>query len=96
MDESESEDSDPSVIDATVVPQPSFVEQVVHTKFGVLLACFGVLAILGLPLIWVSRAFTRKEKFFWSIVVTLYTLALCAMTGYALWFLWQQLSAMQS
>lgn len=43
--------------------------------FGML---FGVTGALGLPLLWFSPVFTRKEKWLWSIVNGLYTLGLIA------------------
>lgn len=41
--------------------------------FGIL---FGVTGALGLPLLWGSPAFSRKEKWVWSIINCLYTLGL--------------------
>ena len=49
--------------------------------FGIL---FGVTGALGLPLLWYSPAFTRKEKWLWSIVNSLYTLGLIAIAIAAL------------
>ena len=57
---------------------------------AVLLLCFGVLGFFGVPLICVSRGFSRKEKFVWSTIVILYTLALIAMTAVSIWFAWRQ------
>lgn len=57
---------------------------------AVLLLCFGVLGFLGVPLICISRAFSRKEKFWWSTIVILYTLALFAIAGASLWLVWRQ------
>ncbi|MGN6543608.1 MAG: hypothetical protein ACTHK7_01050 [Aureliella sp.] len=37
---------------------------------------FGVMAVLGLPLLWYSPVFSRKEKFWWSVAVIFYTLVL--------------------
>ncbi|MCO6457571.1 MAG: hypothetical protein J5I93_19900 [Pirellulaceae bacterium] len=47
----------------------------------VLSLLFFVMAILGLPLLWKSRAFSLAAKIVLSIVVTLYTLALFAGVG---------------
>lgn len=47
---------------------------------------FGVMAVLGLPLLWYSPAFSRKEKFWWSIAITFYTLVLAAIAA-AAWML---------
>lgn len=43
--------------------------------FGML---FGVTGALGLPLLWTSPVFTRKEKWLWSLINILYTLGLIA------------------
>lgn len=43
--------------------------------FGML---FGVTGALGLPLLWYSPVFTRKEKWLWSIINMLYTMGLIA------------------
>ena len=53
-----------------------------------LLLLFGVLAVLGLPLLWYSPAFSRKEKIIWSIVIPIYTLALFAIAAGCCWFAW--------
>lgn len=47
----------------------------------VLSLLFFVMAILGLPLLWKSRAFSLASKVLLSIIVTLYTLALFAGVG---------------
>lgn len=39
---------------------------------------FGVTGALGLPLLWFSPAFSRSEKWLWTIVNTLYTAGLLA------------------
>ena len=41
--------------------------------FGLL---FGVTGALGLPLLWYSPAFNRKEKWLWSLVNVVYTAVL--------------------
>ncbi|MGN6133956.1 MAG: hypothetical protein ACTHOU_05610 [Aureliella sp.] len=47
---------------------------------------FGVTAALGLPLLWYSPAFSRQEKWWWSIAIVIYTLLLCAIACLAIWF----------
>ncbi len=39
---------------------------------------FGVTGALGLPLLWYSPAFSRREKWIWSIINCIYTAALIA------------------
>ena len=38
-----------------------------------LLMLFGVTAALGIPFLWMSKAFSRNEKIVWSIIVSVYT-----------------------
>ena len=47
---------------------------------------FGVMAVLGLPLLWASPVFSRKEKIWWSLAVTFYTLVLVLIAA-AAWLL---------
>lgn len=70
--------------------EASAIERATSSKWLVLLMCFGVLGVLGVPLICFSRAFTRREKVVWSVIVTLYTIALIALTVAAVWFAWHQ------
>lgn len=49
---------------------------VLHSRPLILGLLFGVMAILGLPLLWYSPAFSRKEKFWWSLAIVFYTLGL--------------------
>ena len=37
---------------------------------------FTTTGFLGLPLLWVNRRFNAAERVIWSVVVTLYTMAL--------------------
>ena len=48
----------------------------IYHKWVVLCMLFGVLGALGIPLLIKSPCFTRLEKWFWSIVIVLYTLLL--------------------
>lgn len=97
VDESESSslsESEPSKTAAAEsvpdAPPPSAIERVIHSRMAVLLLCFGVLGFFGVPLICVSRAFSQKEKYWWSAVVILYTLVLMAITAGCIWFAWRQ------
>ncbi|XZE53444.1 hypothetical protein SH139x_005186 [Planctomycetaceae bacterium SH139] len=57
-----------------------------RSKVAILVTVFLVAGILGLPLIYVSRAFNRLEKVFWTVVVLLYTVAL--FYGLYLYVIW--------
>lgn len=88
MDESSANASSaPSVVKSE---PPSGIERFVNSRWTILLLLFGVLGVLGLPLLWVSRGFSGKEKLIWSIVVTIYTLVLLAIAVGCCWFAWQQ------
>jgi hypothetical protein len=51
---------------------------------------FAVTGFLGLPLLWMSRAFTRQEKIVYSIAVAMYSCGLIALT---IWGVLQTYSA---
>lgn len=51
------------------------------SRWMVLAILFGVTGALGIPLLWVSKRFSLVERIFWSIVVTIYTLALVGVTA---------------
>lgn len=59
----------------------------------VLLSCFFVFAIFGIPLIFMCRKFSPVMKVFWSVVVVLYTLFLFACVGAVLYWTYLQVSA---
>ena len=64
-------------------------------RWVVLMILFLGTGCLGLPLLWSSRAFSHKEKVIWSIVVTLYTLALlAAIVGFCWWLYLRVMSAL--
>lgn len=58
----------------------------------VLLSCFFVFAIFGIPLIFMCRKFSPVMKVFWSAVVILYTLFLFACVGAILYWTWVQVA----
>ncbi len=58
----------------------SLMEQALQNRWAVLGTLFFVTGALGLPLLWVSPAFSRLHKLFWSMLVLLYTGALCGLT----------------
>ncbi|MEX0866952.1 MAG: hypothetical protein WD030_06300, partial [Pirellulales bacterium] len=44
---------------------------------------------LGFPLMWRSAAFSRVEKVFWTLAVTVETILVFAAFGWAMWWCWQ-------
>lgn len=58
----------------------------------VLLSCFFVFAVFGIPLIFMCRKFSPVTKVFWSAVVILYTLFLFACVGGILYWTYLQVS----
>lgn len=68
-------DDDSSPADAVENESSQGISSSRPLVFGIL---FGVTGAIGLPLLWFSPAFTRNEKWLWSIVNTLYTLGLVA------------------
>ena len=57
--------------------------------FGML---FCVTGFLGIPLLWMSRKFSHREKVIWSVVVTIYTLALIGIAVAICWWSYSQIS----
>jgi hypothetical protein len=76
-------------LDAEIVPEPaanarpltSSMRQIVNNPWLVLGLLFFVMAALGLPILWMSRGFSRLSKLVLTVVVLLYTAALF----YAVW-----------
>ena len=62
---------------------------IVDRPWFVLAVLFLVTGVLGLPLLWLSRGFRRGQKWFWTVVVTLYTLALTAAAAGISWHAYQ-------
>ena len=59
-------------------PERSAAAKILDNPWIVLALLFFVTAALGLPLLWISRAFSAPMKILLSIVVMLYTLLLLA------------------
>ena len=71
-------------LDAPVVDEPDLRgswREMVDNPWLVLGTLFFVTAALGLPVLWISRAFSRTNKIILSIVVLLYT----ALLLYVFW-----------
>lgn len=54
------------------------LDHLLQSKPMVLGILFGVTGVLGLPLLWVNRRFSKRERIVWSILTTLWTAALIA------------------
>ncbi|MGI9471704.1 MAG: hypothetical protein ACR2NZ_09250 [Rubripirellula sp.] len=52
---------------------PDATADLIQSKFVVLAVLFCVTGVLGLPLLWMNKKFSKAERWFWSIVVTIYT-----------------------
>jgi hypothetical protein len=52
------------------------LRQFTENKLVVLALLFFVTAVLGIPLLWISSKFSNLERWFWAIVVTVYTAVL--------------------
>lgn len=63
------------------------------TRVLVFVTLFGVTGFLGLPLLWFSGSFSRREKMIWSLVNIVYTLALIAITAAICWWSYLQFKA---
>jgi hypothetical protein len=70
---------------ASQVPRPSRGgsqwEKLLSSRKMILLTLFCVTGFLGLPLLWISRAFSIGEKVLWSVANTIYTLILIGMVA---------------
>ncbi len=78
---------------ANTPQRPPSWRDAVDNPWVVLALLFLVMAILGLPVLWISKAFSVPMKIFLSIVVTLYTAALFGCVGVILWWAYQTIAA---
>lgn len=58
--------------------QPMNQKKFLDNKWAVLAVLFSVTGFLGLPLLWTNKDFSNPERYFWAIVVTIYTVLLIA------------------
>jgi hypothetical protein len=57
-----------------------------QNRGAVLAVLFLATGALGLPLLWMNKKFSDRERMFWAIVVTIYTVILIAAVGWVcLW-----------
>lgn len=52
--------------------------EMVQSRAAVLAILFLVTGFLGIPLLWMNQRFSTLERVVWSVIVTLYTVALIA------------------
>ncbi|MCU0708419.1 MAG: hypothetical protein MUF23_09020 [Pirellula sp.] len=75
-------------------PQPprgrSQWEQILSNRTTIFCLLFGATGFLGLPLLWMSPVFSRTEKILWSVINTLYTLALIGLAAWVCYWCYQQ------
>ncbi len=67
----------------------SFILENRLAMFGML---FGVTGFLGIPFLWMSHRFSRREKMVWSVIVTIYTLLLIAGMLAICWWSYTQIT----
>ena len=67
-------------------PVPTVRKQLLENRTTIFALLFGVTGFLGLPVLWLSPVFSRTEKWVWSVIVTIYTFALIAVTVAVLWW----------
>ena len=66
-----------------------------QSRVAVLTILFLVTGAIGAPLLWVNPNFSRGERVFWTIAVSLYTLTLLAIFGGFLWWVYLQLTGLR-
>jgi len=62
-----------------------------ESRLAILGLLFGVTGFLGIPVLWMSPAFSRNEKIAWSVAVTIYTLVLIAIAVAICWWSYNQI-----
>ena len=74
--------------------EPGWLRALLDNRWFVLVLLFFVMAVLGLPVLWISRGFSVAAKIVLSVVVTLYTAVLLWLT----WLIiaWSYASVMRS
>ncbi|MFN3193480.1 MAG: hypothetical protein ACE361_23410 [Aureliella sp.] len=63
-------------------------KKVLDNRLAIFLMLFCVTGFLGIPVLCMSPAFSRSEKVIWSIVVTIYTCILIAITAWIVWYVY--------
>lgn len=63
-------------IEAKLTSHPartSSTDRMIQSRGAVLAVLFLVMGALGIPLLWMNKAFSNAERWFWAVVVTIYT-----------------------
>lgn len=61
-----------------------------QSRRAVLSILFLVTGAIGIPLLWTCPHFSRGERLFWAVIVSLYTAALLYGTGAIIWWVYRQ------
>ena len=65
-------ESDETPIAAKLAPTSS-TDRMIQSRGAVLAVLFLVMGALGIPLLWMNKAFSNAERWFWAVVVSIYT-----------------------
>jgi cation transporter-like permease len=57
-------------------PSAGSATEMVQSRAAVLAILFLVTGALGIPLLWMNQSFSNLERILWSIIITIYTVAL--------------------
>ncbi len=74
------------------VEKPSQIRRFMDNKLAMLATLFFVTAALGLPFLWKSNGFTRREKTIWSIIVSIYTILILWGFGAIMWWSYSRIT----
>tara|TARA_R110002095_G_scaffold197049_2_gene176026 strand:- start:84 stop:422 length:339 start_codon:yes stop_codon:yes gene_type:complete len=69
-----------------VAPSDGMLQQLCDEKWIMLAMLFFVTAALGLPWLWKSRGFSKPEKKFWTVVISIYTALILWGFGAVMWW----------
>ena len=72
-----------------IVARPGGQERILDQRLPILIILFGVMGVLGLPLLWMSRAFRFETRIILSIVVVIYTCLLAFAAYFACSMAWE-------
>ncbi len=67
------------------------LDVILRSRTLIFVMLFAVTGFLGLPVLWLSPAFSKLEKCVWSVLNTLYTLILIAFTIAICWWSWNRI-----
>ncbi len=76
-------------VQSTALESPT-PRRLIDQRWAVGILLFGVMGVLGLPVLWMSRGFSTSAKIWLSILVTIYTALLAAMATVSFLHAWRQ------